>query len=82
MSALNNKLKLLAKNPLFYFCIIVISVSFWVKIKQEGINSVIASDSRGYYAFLPTLFIYDGADFFKTHEAEYTYNEYRKEQTH
>ncbi len=82
MSALINRLKVLAKNPLFYFCIVVLSVSFWVKIKQEGINTVIASDSRGYYAFLPTLFIYDGVDFFKTHKAEYTYNEYRKEQTH
>lgn len=70
------------KNPIVYFCLIVLTVSFWKKTSEEGIKYAIASDSRGYYAYLPAFFIYNDATFLKAHEAEYAYDENRFQQNH
>lgn len=82
MSHLVNKFAELAKNPIVYFCLIVLTVSFWKKTSDEGIKYAITSDSRGYYAYLPAFFIYDDATFSKAHKAEYTYDENRFQQNH
>lgn len=82
MSHIVKKLLELAKNPIVYFCLIILAVSFWKKVSDEGLKYAIRSDSRGYYAYLPSLLIYNDATFTLAHKAEYTYDEDRFQQNH
>lgn len=82
MSKLATKLSQVLGNPLLYLCIIVVSFAFWKTASNDGLNRVISSDDRGYYAYLPALLIHNDATFQKSHKAEYTYNQSKIQQVY
>lgn len=58
------------KNPVVWFALIMILVSFSRISKNDNLSRVVFSDGRGYYAYLPSLFIYNDNSFQKTIAAE------------
>lgn len=62
------------KNPFHWLIGFVIVFSLFRSLTGDSIKNVVASDGRGYYAFLPALFIYNDGSFEKSHQAEKKYH--------
>ena len=60
------KIKSTIQNPFFWFLILFISYSSYKNLND--LSSVITSDGRGYYAYLPAIFIH--GDFKKSSQQE------------
>lgn len=64
------------KNPLVIFGIIFISCSTYFTLEEDNLRFVVRSDGRGYYAYLPALFIYNDGSFQKSAAAEKSHFEH------
>jgi hypothetical protein len=60
----------LVKNPLVYFAALLVFMGFYQAVCSDKLDTVIRSDGRGYYAYLPAVFIYNDATFQASMEAE------------
>jgi hypothetical protein len=60
----------LVKNPLVYFAALLVFMGFYQAVCSDKLDTVIRSDGRGYYAYLPAVFIYNDATFQASMEVE------------
>lgn len=68
---LSLKFKSLFKNPFFWFLLLFLCFGVYKNASINGYqNKTIISDGRGYYAYLPALFIYNDPTFLASLEAE------------
>jgi hypothetical protein len=58
------------RNPLFWFTLILTFLVFKNNTPADRLKHVIRSDGRGYYAYLPSFFLYSDPSFTKSTEAE------------
>lgn len=58
------------KNPVSWFFVGLLMLGFYQSVRNDGVKSSIRSDGRGYYAYLPALFIYDDPTFKSSMKAE------------
>jgi hypothetical protein len=65
-------LKLL-KNPIVWLGILMISYNVINRLSKDNLKSVVFSDGSGYYAYLPSILIYNDPTFQKSVEAENKY---------
>lgn len=75
-----NKLLKKLKNPVLLFGLLVIGYSMYYNLQPERLDFVIRSDGRGYYAYLPALFIYNDGSFEQSAAAEKGYFEHAIDQ--
>lgn len=62
-----------ARNPLFWLCALLVVLSCIRNFSAEDYQKkTVASDARGYYAYLPAVFLHNDPTFTKTLEAERT----------
>lgn len=62
------------KNPFHWFIGFIIVFSIFRFLSNDSVKNIIYSDGRGYYAYLPALFIYDDGSFEKSYQAEKMYH--------
>ena len=65
-----NRLLEIVKNPIVCFAALLVFVGLYQAFNSAKLDSVIRSDGRGYYAYLPAVFIYNDATFQASMEAE------------
>jgi hypothetical protein len=65
-----NRLLEIVKNPIVCFAALLVFVGLYQAVNSAKLDSVIRSDGRGYYAYLPAVFIYNDATFQASMEAE------------
>jgi hypothetical protein len=65
-------LKLL-KIPIVWLGILMISYNVVNRLSNDNLKSVVFSDGSGYYAYLPSVFLYNDPTFHKSVEAENKY---------
>lgn len=46
------------KNPIFWLLFFLVGYSSYINLKSDELLSVITSDGRRYYAYLPAIFIH------------------------
>lgn len=61
------------KNPLFWFAIIMAALTVSNNVKDGKPEHIIRSDGRGYYAYLPAIFIFNDPTFEASLEEETKY---------
>lgn len=71
-----NKLFQIFKNTVAVFGILIILYGVLYTLKGERLEHVIRSDGRGYYAYLPALFIYNDGSFERSAAVEKSYFEH------
>lgn len=65
------KFKSQLKNPFFWFLVLFVCYGVYKNASINGYqNKTIISDGRGYYAYLPAIFLYNDPTFSKSLEAE------------
>jgi hypothetical protein len=67
-----NRLLVAIKSPLFWFALILAYQTINNNLLDGEFKNVIRSDGRGYYAYLPALFLYNDPTFSASLEAETT----------
>lgn len=72
---MNNWLKVL-RNPVLIFGLMMIGYGLLNTLRNDNIDFAVRSDGRGYYAYLPALFIYNDGSFEKSAAAEKAYYEH------
>ncbi len=75
-----SKLLKYLQNPVLIFGLLTICYAMFHTLKDDNIDFVIRSDGRGYYAYLPALFIYNDGSFEKSAAAEKGYFEHSIDQ--
>ena len=64
----------LLKSPLAWLALIVVLASLYQSVFSNDLQSVVRSDGRGYYAYLPALLIHQDGSFSQVVETERHYN--------
>lgn len=61
------------KNPVFWFILVVFIFGVSSNLGKDELQNTIRSDGRGYYAYLPSFFIYNDHTFQKSFQVEKKY---------
>lgn len=68
-----NRIVKIVKHPLWWSIGIVLFLGFSHLLDESNVKSVISSDGRGYYSYLPALFLFNDPTYEKSIEAERKY---------
>jgi hypothetical protein len=68
------------RNPVIWLASTIVMLTFSQFLTEDRLDSVIRSDGRGYYAYLPALLIYNDASYQKSMEVEKRYSPFLSDQ--